>query len=64
MSSDLPHVNYPKRKGKGGDVPVRADDPAFRMQQEANERARMRRMSKKGVTVDELFAEREKSHKE
>lgn len=64
MSSDLPHVNYGKAgRGDRKEAPVRAGDPAFRLQQEANERARMRRMTRGGVTVDELFAERDKSHK-
>lgn len=64
MQSDLPHtlLNHKKDTGKGapGTAPrVRADDPAFELQQKAVEKALARRRAKaegrEPYTVDELF---------
>lgn len=65
MQSDQPHTLYLKRKDKakkGKDnsaPPVKADDPAFRMQKEAYERKlasiKAKREGTAPVTIDELF---------
>lgn len=53
--ADLPHVRYVRRKAGGGGA-ASASDGAFRLQEEANRRARERRMRDGGLTVGELFA--------
>lgn len=67
MQSDQPHVLYDwdtsKRK-KGGKTDFKAkvkidrDDPVLQLQEEANKRARQRRLDKQrkeGYSIEELF---------
>lgn len=64
MQSDLPHTLYKKtkdagKKANGGKAPVRADDPAFKLQQEAYERklAKIRAQAEgqAPMTMEEIF---------
>lgn len=66
MQSDLPHTLYNRKKKdksdekpKGKDATVRADDPAFAMQQEAYERklARIRaqQQGQAPLTMEDIF---------
>ena len=66
MQADLPHTLYNRKKKdkpdeaqKGKEAPVRADDPAFAMQQEAYERklARIRaqQQGEAPLTMDDIF---------
>lgn len=58
MQADLPHVLY-LRDGKGGRQPKQTDiNDAWRLQEEANRKARERRAARQreeGYTVAELF---------
>lgn len=59
MQADLPHVLY-LRDGKGGAKPKQAEvERAWKMQEEANRKARARRAERRrreGYTVAELFS--------
>ena len=64
MESDLPHTLFKKTKVAGGNgavaPKVRADDPAFELQQKAVEKALARRRAKaegrEPYTIDELLS--------